>query len=370
MSRISETASCRGSIHRTIEISDETLTYRSVEIDDVTPTGAQLARAAGFKSSNAVVVLQMLADGALETIRPEEVVDLLKLDGRFVVVDSDRIYLLTIDEQRFEWPCRVISGGVLRKLAQIPENKALYLERVTEPDRLIGAYDLVDLDEDGIESFITRNATWKLNVHGVDIEVATPTISVNAAMAQAGFDTTKPWHVFFKVVGKPKREVSLTDVLDLETPGIEKLRLTPRNVDNGEAPLAPRRQFTLLDVDIAYLDRRKLLWETIIDADRRWLLIYEFPVPNGYTVTHTMLALEIPPSYPGAAIYGFYAYPPLALESGRTIPKTQLRACLLNREFHGWSRHRGRNNPWSAATDNVVTHLGLVEAALTKEMGE
>ena len=370
MSRFPESTSCHGNTPRSIEIADETMTYRSVEVDDLTPTGAQLARAAGFKASRAVVVLQVLPDGALETIRPEEVVDLLRQDGRFVVVSSDRVYLLAIDEQRFEWPCRIVSGGVLRKLAQVPEEKGLYLERVHEPDRFIGACDLVDLDEDGVESFVSRKATWKLNVHGVDIQVATPTISVSAAMEQAGFDITKPWHIYFKVSGEPKREVTLKDVLDLKTPGIEKLRLTPRNVDNGEAPRVPRRAFSLLDADVAYLDRLRLTWETIIDGGRRWLLLHQFPLPRGYTITHTSLALEIPPTYPGAAIYGFYAYPPLVLKSGRPIPRTQLRAPLLNREFHGWSRHRGRNNPWNATTDNVVTHMGLVDAALAKEVDQ
>ena len=370
MSHIPDTTLGRGKDRHRIEVADETLTYRTIRINDLTPTGTQLACAAGFKPSDAAIVLQVLEDGALETIRPEEVVDLRHQDNRFVIAASDRMYLLTIDGQRFEWPCRVVSGGLLRKLASVPADKALYLEQVNYPDRLVSVDDLVGLDKDGIESFITRKVAWKLNVHGVVIEVATPIITVSAAMEQAGFDITKPWHIFLKVVGEAKREVSLTDVLDLATPGIEKLRLTPRNVDNGEAPLVSRHDFTLLDVDTAYLDRLQLQWETIIDAERRWLLIRNFPAPPGYTVTHTMLALEIPSSYPGAAIYGFYAYPQLALASGRSIPKTQLRGTLLGLEFHGWSRHRGSIAPWDPAMDNVVTQLGLVEAALTKEVGE
>lgn len=370
MSQVEEAALRRGEDRYSIEVADESLTYRSVTIDDLTPTGEQLARAAGFKPPDGAVVLQVLADGALELIRPEEVVDLRHQDGRFVIVASDRLYFLTIDGTRFDWPCRIVSGGQLRKLCAVPPERAIYLEKVNHPDRLIGDHDLVDLDRDGIESFITRKALWKLNVHGVVIEVATPTITVRDAMEQAGFDTAKPWHIFFKVVGEPKREVNLDTVLDLETSGIEKLRLTPKNVDNGEAPPAPRRDFALLGIDVTYLDRLQLKWETIIEERRRWLLIHNFPVPEGYTVARTKLALEIPPAYPGAAIYGFYAYPPLALASGRTIASTQLRGTLLGVEFHGWSRHRGSTAPWNPATDNVITQLGLVEAALVKEVGE
>ena len=370
MTGIAEAAPESGRDHHEIQVADATLTFRSLKVADLTPTGAQLARAAGFKPAEGAVVLHMLSDGALESIRPEEVVDLCRQDGRFVIVTSDRIYLLSVDGQRLEWPCRVVSGGLLRKLASVPAKMALYLQRVEHPDQFIGDHDLVDLDMDGIEAFISREAVWKLNVHGVVIDVATPTIVVKEAMERAGFDLGKPWHIFLKVVGERKREVGLTDVVDLETPGIEKLRLTPRNVDNGEAPLAPRRDFTLLEADTEYLDRLGLKWETIVDGKRRWLLIHDFPVPPGYTVARVMLALEIPSSYPGAALYGFYAYPALALASGRAIPKTQLRGELLGREFHGWSRHRGSAAPWDPSSDNVVTHMGLVDAALAKEVGE
>ena len=370
MPGIAEAAGGRDKDQYQIAVADQTLSYRNVTVGDLTPTGAQLAHAAGFKPGDGAVVLLVLSDGTLESIRPDEVVDLGKCDGRFVIVASDRTYLLMVDGQRFDWPCRVVSGGVLRKLAGVPAGSTLYLQRVDEPDQVIGDNDLVDLDMDGIESFATRKAVWKLNVHGVVIDVSTSTIAVGAAMKQAGFDISKDWHIFLKVKGEAKREVGLADIVDLEKPGIEKLRLMPKNVDNGEAPQAPHRDFALLDADTEYLDRLQLKWETIIDDERRWLIIHQFPVPTGYTVSDTMLALEVPELYPGAAIYGFYAYPPLALASGRTIPRTQLRGSILGLEFHGWSRHRGSSAPWDPTTDNVVTHLGLVEAALTREVEE
>jgi hypothetical protein len=82
------------------------------------------------------------------------------------------------------------------------------------------------------------------------------------------------------------------------------------------------------------------------------------------------MALEIPPTYPGAQIYGFYAHPPLALSSGHAIASTQLRGVLQGVEYHGWSRNRGAGAPWNPSTDNVVTQLALVDAALAKEVGE
>jgi hypothetical protein len=122
---------------------------------------------------------------------------------------------------------------------------------------------------------------------------------------------------------------------------------------------------------MTYLRQLGLIWETLVEIDgRRWLLLHNYPVPAGYTVTTTLLALEVPPAYPGAQIYGFYAYPPLALAAGGEIASTQMRGVIRRNEFHGWSRNRGQGAPWNAEKDNVVTQLALVEAALTKEVGE
>jgi hypothetical protein len=211
---------------------------------------------------------------------------------------------------------------------------------------------------------------WKLNVQGVVLELTEPTIVVRDALVLAGFNPHQGWQIFLKITGQPKQPVNLTTEIDLRTPGIEKLRLTPKDVNNGEAPPSLCRAFALLDIDEAHLNRLGLRWETIIEAQRRWLLLHDYLLPAGYTVTHTKLALEIPPNYPGAQIYGFYAYPPLALSSERVIQSTQLRGVLLGVEYHGWSRNRGPEAPWNPASDNVVTQLALVDAALAKEVGE
>ncbi len=357
-------------IRHTINVADQTLTYRQVSIDDLTPTGAQLAIAAGFKSAEGVSVLQVLATGDLEDIRPNETVDLRRDAGRFVIVESDRAYRFTIDGQRFDWPCRIVSEGLLRKLGQIPADKVIYFERQDQPDRQVDDHDLVDLEATGVESFVSRKPVWKLNVQGVMLELFTPTIVVQEALVEAGFNPDQGWHIFLKVVGQQKQPVELITVIDLRTPGIEKLRLTPKDVNNGEAPVVPRRTFALLDIDEAHLNRLGLKWETIVEGERRWLLLHDYPLPVGYTVSHSKVALEIPPTYPGAQIYGFYAHPPLALSSGRVIASTQLRGVLLGAEYHGWSRNRGPAAPWDANTDSVVTQLALVDAALSKEVDE
>ena len=79
-----------------------------------------------------------------------------------------------------------------------------------------------------------HHGPWKLNVQGVVIESPHPEIVVRQAIKQAGFNPDTPWIIVLKVAGEPKREVDLSFVIDLRHKGIEKLRLTPKQINNGE----------------------------------------------------------------------------------------------------------------------------------------
>lgn len=213
--------------------------------------------------------------------------------------------------------------------------------------------------------------TWKLKVQGVMVEFDQPVISARAALEAAGFDPSKSWHIFLIVQGKVKEELSLDSEIDLRTPGLEKIRLMQRNVDNGDAQcLAPRRVFKLLGSDSDYLDRMGLRWETIEVEKRRWLLLYDYPLMSGYVPDKTTLALDIPADYPASQIDMFYFHPWVARADGRTIPSIQVRATIEGLEYQGWSRHRNAVNPWDPSSDSVRTHLVLVESCLARELGQ
>lgn len=362
-----ETNNAVGHELHTIQVSGLSLVFHDVTVSTLTPTGKQLAAAAGYSLEGEATVMEVLANGELEGIRPSEAANLHASTRKFVIVQSDRIYKFLIDETPYEWPSPIISGGQLRKLGHVPTDLGVYLADAVE--RVIHNHDLVDLDAPGVERFKTRQHEWKLNVQGVVLVVHHPTIVVRDAIKDAGFDPTTPWIMVLRVQGQGKREVGLSDVIDLRTAGIEKLRLTPKEVVNGEAPLTPRRMFDLLDVDERFLNGMGLRWETVTDHGRRWLLIHDYPVPTGFTAESTVLALEIPLTYPGAQIDMFYTYPALALKSGRAIPNADVSQVIHGITFNRWSRHRGQQSPWQPATDNVATHLALVESAMVKETG-
>ena len=363
---VQETAPEYRMAEHTIEVADQNLVFRQVVIGDLTPTGAQIAHAAGFTPAQQATVLHFLPDGELEDIRPTQTVDLTGGDRRFVVVETDRLYLLTINGERFEWPSRLISGAVVRRLGRVSPEDELLLTRTDEPDRVIEARDLVDLGKGGIEAFVSRKPTWTLNVQGVVLTLHQPAIMVRQALIDAGFNPDLGWQIFLIVQGQPKKAVTLSDTVDLRTPGIEKLRLTPSGVHNGEAVASPKRDFAVLEIDEAYLNTLGHHWETVIEGSVRWLLISNYPVPAGYTSRSVVLALLVPPTYPTAQIDMFYTSPPLKLASGRAIDRANQSAVIRGAQFNGWSRHR----PWNPAVDNVVTQLAMVESAIAKEIGE
>ncbi|MDG9927968.1 MULTISPECIES: multiubiquitin domain-containing protein [unclassified Pseudomonas] len=349
-----------------VEVANQTLAYRQVSVVDNTPTGAQIAAAAGFSPDQLPVVLQVLATGSLEDIRPDEVVTLQAGVNRFIVIESDRNYLITVDGARLEWPCSLITGQTLRKLAGVAEDKKLLLEQEDEADLEIQDDQFVDLDQPQIERFISRSRKWKLNVQGDNYEFDTPDVPVRDAIIKAGMNPDQPWHIYLKVAGQPKQELSINDVINLRTPGIEKLRLTTRDVGNGEAPQAPRRGFSLLPGDEQYLSARGYRWETVLNGTNRWLLIHDYELPEGYSHDKVEMALLVPSDYPMAQVDMFYVYPPLSLANGAGIPATQVTGNVDNVTFQGWSRHR----PWNPATDTIISQLAMVDGCLLKEVGQ
>jgi hypothetical protein len=343
------------------------LALRSVRIDDDKPTGMQIAEAAGFAPVPQITVLQWLAHG-LEDVRPTETVNIRDGVNRFIVAESEGSSRFLIDGVRYDWPASLISGSVIRTLAAVSENKGIF---VVDPERgevLLRENDELNLSHRGVENLVTRAPTWKLNVQGVALSVDTPVIKVRKALELAGVSTEQDWHIYLIVEGHDKRELSLDNDIDLTQPGIEKVRLTPKDVDNGESGTSTIRQFCLLPADEAFLDGAYPDWQAIIDTARQWILLPEYKLPAGYTQSLVNLAIEVPPTYPMAQLDMFYLFPAGVLLTGVSIAATEACETIQGNQYQRWSRHRGGRSVWRPGVDNVMTHIALVESALIKEV--
>ncbi|MGJ7557435.1 multiubiquitin domain-containing protein [Variovorax sp. RB3P1] len=350
-----------------IQVAGPDLEFKPVRLDDTTPTGAQIAAALGYRPDQQVTVLHWFGT-TIEDIRPDEIVKLREGETRFIAAPSDGAWRLTFDGQRIDWLARHISVATLRRLANIPSELSIYLEHEDEPDELLDESRQIDLGLRGVERLISRRATWKLNVQGELLTLHAPTIVVREALHQAGFNPDQGWHIYLKVEGQPKEPVELDTVIDLRRKGIEKLRLTPKDVINGEGPSMPLRAFPVLNVDEAFLNAKFPSWEAVLDGGRQWILLPDFTLPPGYSVQQVRLALEIQPTYPAVEIDMFYMFPAVTLNSGAQIPAADAMVAIRDQQFQRWSRHRSPAGPWKPGYDNVKTHLALVDNALLKEV--
>lgn len=340
-------------------------------ITDHQPTARQILETFERFPADEHVLLYLPRNGKLEIIDLDETIDLREHGPeRFFAFKTDRLLNFVVNGRRFAWGTNKISIELVRLVARIPDTETLYLEQTDVADKELKEGDVVRLGGKGLERLSSREDSWKLNVQGVLLTLTTPIIAVKEALTLAGFDPNANWIAILKRKGEAKLQVALTDQIDLRLPGIEKLRLTPGQINNGEAQSAPRRNFQLLDKDETYLQQCGLTWETFEEGGRRWLLLRSFMLPQGYNHPVVDIAIDVPHAYPQAEIDMFHCLPHLTLKIGGTIGETSGRTIIQGQTYQQWSRHLNGQTRWNPATDSVMTHMAMIEAALLNEVGE
>ncbi len=140
-----------------VQIGNEKLEFRPAVIDDPVPTGLQILEVAGAHPADEHSVFQVLKNGLLEELRPDETTDLrAKGVEKFLVFRSDRSFRFELDGRIFEWGATLISGITLKKLAGVdPASYGVWLEVRGAEDRPIGDTEMIDLSAVGVERFFT-----------------------------------------------------------------------------------------------------------------------------------------------------------------------------------------------------------------------
>ncbi|MGE8452717.1 MAG: multiubiquitin domain-containing protein [Pseudomonadales bacterium] len=349
--------------HHQVKVNDDI-----VIVADRTPTGRQILNAASLRPVDDFALVQWLPSGELEEVGPDENAP---LNGeqlpQFFAWPADRLFYFTLDGRKFPWD-KEISESRLRELGRLPATHGIWIDKQNEADQEIAAGEVLDLSAPGVEHLYSKKRSWKLDVQGIVIESDVPQIVVRDAIQRVGLDPNRGWTIVLKVQGHPKEQLQLDSVVDLRTPGIERLRLLPGTINNGEAPVTLRRDFQLQPQDEAFLTSHGYQWETIA-LGRRWLIIRNYRVPAGYQQQTVDLAIDIPAMYPAAEIDMFYCHPALSLPNTQPIPQTEAYENIGSASFQRWSRHRVPGT-WNPSSDSVVTHLALVEESLLREVGQ
>lgn len=336
----------------------------TLELNEENPTAEQVISAAGLHPASEYGLIHLPESGPSREVGLNDVVEIS--NGEFYAKPADSINYFILNDDRYAW-FTDIDISLLRVLGKIDESCAIWLEGRGEVDKEISDKESIKLNGKGIERFYSKNKTWLLNVHGVLIESDSPSILVEDALVKAGIDITKEWYVILKVQGQPKEPVSLSDYIDLTRQGIERLRIKPKNINNGETQVnLAKHQFSLLPKDESYLNKSSFTWRTVVDG-KRWLIIDNYVLPQGYSSDKCSIAIEIPSTYPAAQLDMFYCFPSLSLTSKKVIPQTQVTQSISGNTYQRWSRHRPRGS-WNPHTDSVISQLGLVEESLLREV--
>lgn len=139
-----------------IQFANGNLDFVPLNVADPVPLGRQILLAAGLKPKAGYSLFAILESGDFEDVRLDEPYDLRERGAeRFVAFLTDRDFKLTINDAQVEWGKPAISGGILYKLAAPGDDEAVFLEVPGGEDLLIEPTDLVNLDDPGVERFIT-----------------------------------------------------------------------------------------------------------------------------------------------------------------------------------------------------------------------
>ena len=347
------------------EVVDDVIKLEKISFNDPIITGEQLLNKIQKHPAENYIVISQQTDGALEEINLNETVDVSKDVKSFFVFKTDRIHYFELDGRRNPWGSNILIKKALHIIGDLPENYDLWLEKRSQAD--VKIENQVSLDDAGLEKIYSKKPEWTLKVNGVKIVNDTPSILASDALTKAGFNVSDSWNLILRVKDQPKKVIAITEHIDLSQPGIEKLRVVQKCINNGEKKLPERAEFALLNKDEAYLDQLGITYETFFHSNKRWLVLLDYPLPEGYNHPKTNIAIDIPANYPTSMIDMFYCYPNLAMTNGTQIPATTVKIDIENKSFQRWSRHLGRGRPWNPISDSVMTHVSLIEESLLRE---
>jgi hypothetical protein len=187
-----------------ILIGNDALQFEPRVISDPVPTGNQILEAAGINNLIDYVAYQILKNGLLEELRPDETTD-LRDSGveRFIIFRTDRSFRFLLNDRSFDWGATHITGLTLKKLAGAGiEDMDVWPEVPGTAGRRIGDQEFVDLAAPRVERFQTLTRIYDIFVNTRAKQVKTPTLTfwqvVKLAYPDAVENSTTYYTVTYK----------------------------------------------------------------------------------------------------------------------------------------------------------------------------
>lgn len=349
-------------------------------------TGKQILKKAGKEPLECYTLYQKLKECDFERISLDDVVDLSNPGIEHFVTKDPEVFNYTVDEEPETTDKKTLTPTEILKLNAIDPNTSYlvqlnhdgtetdYAYRPDEPIKMICTgmkfvsrkwLDIIDIEEYGKTCKPVPPARkYKLRVDKGYLEFETPFVSGKIILTKANKVPVEKFDIF-KVLStnpQPQKIVDLNVVVDLREKCLVRFVTLPKEQQDGRGS---RINFSLPEEDIEFLNNTGFHWEALVQGSH-WLLINDYPIPEGYNAAVAQLGLLIPPNYPATQIDMVYFFPGLQKKSGRVIPAITTQQ-IDGKIFQRWSRHR-KAGEWRPGLDNISTHLLLVNNWLEKEL--
>lgn len=348
-------------------------------------TGEQILKIAGISDIQCLSLYQKLKGNDFEKISLDEEVDLSNsgiehfitkdsetstytLNGEHEMTDkkgltANQILEFGAFDTKVNYLVQVFPDGQTKSYAYIPEES---IKMICKGLVFVTAewLDVVDVEEFGKQcKEIPPSRKFKIkidkNYHIVDSRF----ITQSQLVALEGNMNVAIYDVYKFMNGNPKPiKIATSETVDLTEKCLVRFVLMPKEQKDGKGV---RQNFTLPEEDIDTLNEMGLQWEAL-SQPAMWLIIYDYPIPEGYNVQKATVALQITSSYPAAQIDMAHFHPPLQKNNGKGI------SCSTNHTIDGkmfqqWSRHRNPGE-WKPGIDCLATHLSLVDNWLINDL--
>lgn len=351
-------------------------------------SGLQILKEACLEPPQCYTLYQKLKGCEFEKISLDEIVDLSDAGIERFITKEPEVFNYFVNDEPETTDKKTLTPNEILKLAGIsPANHYLILHNpdgsktnfaytpekpikmVCTGMRFVSAkwFDVVNIEEYGKsckEVPIARIYQVKVDNKVKDWDNQFISFEEIVKLGKGNEAQAKDFNVL-KFTSKDPKPITLKPdaVVDLTERCLLRFVLQPKTQDDGKGV---RKAFSLPQTDVEFLDKQGLLWETLLENGATWLIIYDYPVPEGYNVNKAVVALRIPPHYDAAQIDMAYFYPILNKSTGR-INATDGRVNIDGKDFQQWSRHR-RSGEWIPGVDNVSTHLSLVDNWLLNDL--
>jgi hypothetical protein len=224
--------------------------------------------------------------------------------------------------------------------------------------------DVIDVEwcaKHGLE--VPKGRKYRIKVDGKPYEVRDECMTGKEILVLAGKNPPERYQLNMVLHGGKVVKVGLEEKVCFTKPGCEKFTTIPLDQTEGESR---KRDFPLSADDHAFMDGLGLQWDAIEAQGGRWVVVYDYPVPSGYTVETVTAAIRMVPGYPAAPLDMVYFSPALARRDGQPINAVSM-VNIDGNIYQQWSRHRTGENPWRPGIDDLSTQFMLATWWLEQE---